>query len=218
ECWPLDQAHRKVLEATSLRVVTSGRNITLRQKKEPVQMQRSVVSTQENITGTVTDAQSGETLPGVNILVKGTTTGASTDQNGSFELTAPSLQDTLVVTYIGYQRQEVAIDGRTEIDIQLTPEAIMGEEMVVVGYTQQQQEEVTGSVDQITSEDMTRRPMTNINQGLQGISPNVNINLQSGKPFESPSINIRGATSVGQGGDALVLIDGVEIGRASCRE
>src|SRR5699024_7528168 len=69
---PLDQALRKVLEGTSLRVVTSGRNITLRQKKEPVQMQRSVVSTQENITGTVTDAQSGETLPGVNILVKGT--------------------------------------------------------------------------------------------------------------------------------------------------
>src|SRR5699024_2744412 len=81
---------------------------------------------QETITGTVMDAQSGETLPGVNILVKGTSTGASTDGNGAYELTVESLQDTLVVSYIGYQRQEIPISGRTEIDIQLTPEAIMG--------------------------------------------------------------------------------------------
>src|SRR5699024_3641447 len=72
---------------------------------------------QETISGTVTDAQSGETLPGVNILVKGTTTGASTDANGTYELTVESLQDTLVFSYIGYQRQEVPINGRNTVNI-----------------------------------------------------------------------------------------------------
>src|SRR5699024_64181 len=108
---------------------------------EKASEERNVVI-QETITGTITDAQSGETLPGVNILVKGTTTGTSTDTDGSFELEVPSLQDTLVVTYVGYQRQEVPINGETEINIQLTPEAILGEEMVVVGYGTQQVKDV----------------------------------------------------------------------------
>src|SRR5699024_1860541 len=86
---------------------------------------------QETITGTVTDASSGESLPGVNILVKGTSTGASTDANGEYELTVENLQDTLVVSYIGYQTQEVLINGRTTIDMVLQPQAIAGEELVV---------------------------------------------------------------------------------------
>src|SRR5699024_1489027 len=112
------------------------------------------VMQQEVISGTVTDAQSGETLPGVNILVKGTSTGASTDQGGHFELTVPSLQDTLVVTYIGYQRLEVPVSGRTEIDIQLAPKAIMGEEMVVVGYGTQRRSDLTGSISSVSSEEI----------------------------------------------------------------
>src|SRR5699024_3725926 len=107
-------------------------------KRATAKMQRPLVNIQETINGTVSDGQSGETLPGVNILVKGTTTGASTDQNGDFELTVPSLQDTLVVSFIGYQTKEVPIDGRTEIDVALQPQAIAGEEMVVVGYGTQE--------------------------------------------------------------------------------
>src|SRR5699024_10081932 len=103
---------------------------------------------QETINGTLSDAQTGETLPGVNILVKGTTTGTSADAEGQFELTVPSLQDTLVASYIGYQTKDVAIGGQTELDIQLTPEAIMGEEMVVVGYGTQKEVNLTGSVSQ----------------------------------------------------------------------
>src|SRR5699024_9655190 len=75
------------------------------------------------VKGTVVEVETEEPLPGVNILVKGTTIGVSTDASGNFELAAPSLKDTLVATYIGYQRQEVPINGRTKVNIQLTSEA-----------------------------------------------------------------------------------------------
>src|SRR5690625_3147700 len=104
---------------------------------------------QETINGVVTDAELGETLPGVNVMIKGTTTGTSTDSEGSFELEVPSLQDTLVVTFVGYQSREVPINGRMEINIELTPQAIMGEEMVVVGYGTAMRKDVTGSIGSI---------------------------------------------------------------------
>src|SRR5690625_7821870 len=85
----------------------------------------------------------------------------------------------------------------------------MLDDVVVVGYGTQRRVNLTGSVDQVTSADLERRPMQNLTQGLQGMMPNVNIDLGQGKPIESPSINIRGVTSIGQAGKALVLIDGV---------
>ncbi|HLR30934.1 MAG TPA: TonB-dependent receptor [Fodinibius sp.] len=165
---------------------------------------------QETITGTVVDSSTNETLPGVNIAVKGTTTGTSTDSEGAYELTVESLQDTLIFSFVGYQSQEVPINGRSVIDIALQSQAIAGEELVVVGYGTQRRINLTGAVDQVTSEDLENRPITNITQGLQGAMPNVNINMIEGKPIHSPQINIRGTTSIGQGGSALVLIDGVE--------
>src|SRR5690625_2833874 len=122
----------------------SGKTILL--KKWPELKERQSKQIQEQVGGQVTDAETGETLPGVNILVKGTTIGSSTDQDGNFELTVPSLEDTLVVSFIGYQTEEVPISGRSKIDIRLIPGAIMGEEMVVVGYGTQRAEEVTGSI------------------------------------------------------------------------
>ena len=169
---------------------------------------------QETINGTVSDAQTGETLPGVNILVKGTTTGTSADAEGQFELTVPSLQDTLVASYIGYQTKDVAIGGQTELDIQLTPEAIMGEEMVVVGYGTQKEVNLTGSVSQITSEAIENKPVANVGQALQGTIPNLNIDFANGSPNTEPSFNIRGATSFSTdgftSGGPLILVDGVE--------
>src|SRR5690625_4191421 len=117
-------------------------------KHEPLQ----AAQVQEEINGTVTDGQSGETLPGVNVMVEGTTTGTSTDSEGSFELTVESLQDTLVFSFVGYQTQEVPIQGRTEIDAALQPQAIAGEELVVVGYGTQKEINLTGAIDVISSD------------------------------------------------------------------
>src|SRR5699024_8638494 len=203
----LYEALWKVLEDTGLRFALSQNKQLVLLK---MQQEKKQVQSQEAITGTVTDTETGERIPGANILVKGTSTGASTDADGNFELTVESLQDTLVVSFIGYQTKEVPINGRTEVNIQLTPEAIMGEEMVVVGYSTQRKENITGSVEQVSPESISDRPITNVSQGLQGVAANVNINRSSGSPFQSPAINIRGATSIGQGGQALFLVDGVE--------
>jgi TonB-linked SusC/RagA family outer membrane protein len=165
---------------------------------------------QETVSGTVTDAQTGETLPGVNILVKGTSSGTATDNKGHYSLSVPSLQDTLRFSFIGYQTKMVAINGRTRVDVELEPEVFSGQQLVIIGYTQKKEQDITGAVTNIPSKKIASRPMTNLNQGLQGIAPNVNINIDDGKPFRSPTINIRGETSIGQGGNALVLIDGVE--------
>lgn len=197
----------KVLEDTGLRFAVSPKGqLVLMKKNEKPTFERI----QETITGTVTDAQMGETLPGVNILVKGTSTGASTDGNGNYELTAPSLQDTLVFTYIGYQEQEVPINGRTEIDIAMQPEAIAGDELVVVGYGTQERQDVTGSVSQVSSEALESRPATNMTSLLQGKSPGVTITQSSGQPGqEDHSILIRGVGTMNNA-QPMVIIDGVE--------
>ncbi|HLR31397.1 MAG TPA: carboxypeptidase-like regulatory domain-containing protein, partial [Fodinibius sp.] len=106
------------------------------------------------ISGTVTDSLSEETLPGVNVMVKGTTTGTSTDTDGNFELTVPSLQDTLVVSFVGYETRNVPINGRTDIDIVIRTQAIAGEELVVVGYGTQEKGSITGSISSVGADDL----------------------------------------------------------------
>src|SRR5699024_71438 len=159
--------------------------------------------------GHVTDAETGESIPGANILVKGTTTGVSTDQDGNFELEAPSLQDTLVVTFIGYQRKEVPINGRTDLNVELVPEAIMGEEMVVVGYGQQERRDITSSISSISSEDFENEPAHQIAQSLQGKISGVQIMENSGNPGSDFMMRIRGVGSVNdRSTQPLYVVDG----------
>src|SRR5699024_5336709 len=137
------------------------------------------VAPMDLVSGTVTDGQNGETLPGVNIMVKGTTIGTSTDQNGNYELDVPSYQDTLVVSFVGYQRQEVPINGRQEVNIVLQAQAIAGEELVVIGYGTQQKSNLTGSVDDISGDELINRSDASVGDLLNGISPNLNISMSS---------------------------------------
>lgn len=166
---------------------------------------------QEEISGTVTDAQSGEALPGVNILIKGTATGTSTDINGEYELIVSSPQDTLVFSYIGYQTQEVPIDRRTGIDIALKPEVISREdEIVVVGYGEQEAVSVTGSISSIEAEDIQHVPTTSISHTLGGRLPGIVTRQSSGEPgYDNAQVLIRGlGTWVNR--DPLILVDGVQ--------
>jgi TonB-linked SusC/RagA family outer membrane protein len=168
--------------------------------------------TDEQISGTVTDATSGETLPGVNILVMGTSTGTSTDTEGYFELTVPSLQDTLVMSFIGYQTREVPINGRTELNIQLIQETVTGDEVVVVGYGTQRKENLTGSVKQVGGSELDVQPSPLASATLMGKAAGVTVIQNSGQPGRNPgNIRIRGIGTLGGGSknDPLVLIDGV---------
>lgn len=168
------------------------------------------------VEGQVTDAETGEALPGVNVVVEGSeeatgsTVGTQTDQLGRYNIDVPEDLNTLRFTYVGYEPTVIQVGDQTEVDVEMVPTVESLEDVVVVGYGEQERENVTGAVSQITSEELDDRPIQNVTQGLQGKIANVNIDLLSGKPIESPSINIRGATSIGAGGNALVLIDGVE--------
>ncbi|MDZ7689960.1 MAG: SusC/RagA family TonB-linked outer membrane protein [Balneolaceae bacterium] len=164
----------------------------------------------EVVSGTVTDASSGDPMPGVNVLVKGTTSGTSTDAQGSFELSVPSLQDTLVFSFIGYETGQMPINGRTNLDVALQPQAIEGEELVVTGYGIQKKSDVTGSIGMVSSEDLEEQQSAfNALQGLRGKVAGVNIFTNSGAPTGSNRVVIRGTGSINAGIEPLYVVDGV---------
>lgn len=161
------------------------------------------------IRGQVRDSATGQPLAGVTIKVKGGTTGTVTDAEGNFSLEVP-VGSVLEISYLGYEAKEIATAGRVSFNITLAATATGLNQLVVVGYGTQKKANLTGAVDQVGSEVFDNRPMPNVTQGLQGVIPNLNISLADGKPDRSASYQIRGVTSIGQGGSALVLIDGVE--------
>ncbi|MCU0362444.1 MAG: TonB-dependent receptor [Bacteroidales bacterium] len=161
------------------------------------------------ITGTVTDSQ-GAGLPGATVQVRGTNQGALTGTDGKYSIEVTSADVTLVFSFVGYTPKEMAAQGQTVVNVILSEDVKGLEEVVVVGYGTQKKLNLTAAVDQVTSERLENRPVANVTQGLQGVMPNLNIRVLDGKPIQAPSYNIRGTTSIGQGGSALVLIDGVE--------
>lgn len=164
----------------------------------------------ETVRGTVTDGSTGETLPGVNIIVKGTTTGTSSGTDGRYELTVPSLNDTLVFSFIGFQTQEIPIDGRTEINVAMVPETVEGEELVVVGYGTQKKESMVAAISTISSEEIVQTPTSNLNAGLSGKMPGLTIMMKDGElGRENIQTLIRGQATVNDA-QPLILVDGIE--------
>lgn len=201
----IDQILDQILTNTNLTYDVYERQVVIRRTlEEPLAMPQ-----QKEISGKVTDKQ-GAPLPGVTVLVKNTTVGTVSDVSGNFQLVLPPNAEILVFSFIGMQAQEIAIEDKEQFIVVMTENAIGLDEVVVVGYGTQKKANLTGAVDQVTSEVFENRTLTNLTQGLQGVMPNLNITLLDGRPNQAPAYNIRGATSIGQGGDALVLIDGVE--------
>lgn len=162
------------------------------------------------ITGTVTDTQSGETLPGVNITVKGTTIGTATDSEGVYSLNVPSLSDTLVFSFIGYQTQEVAIEGRSAINVILSMQAIIGSDVIVVGYGTQEKATQTGSISAVEGDNIEKVPTVNITNSLQGRLPGLVAVTPMGEPGNDDSIlRIRGVNTLGDN-SPLIVVDGIQ--------
>jgi TonB-linked SusC/RagA family outer membrane protein len=175
---------------------------------------RSLVLT-GNLSGVVTDATTRQPIAGASVSVAGTALGTITSADGRFLiLNVPAGSRTVRVRMIGYagvERSVEVVTGQgTTVNFEITPEAVALAEVVAVGYGTQRREHLTGAVDRVGGEMLENRSIANVTQGLQGMIPNVNIPLLDGKPIQSPQINVRGTTSIGQGGSALVLIDGVE--------
>ncbi|MEJ0055685.1 MAG: SusC/RagA family TonB-linked outer membrane protein [Bacteroidota bacterium] len=159
------------------------------------------------ITGKVTDSGSGTPLPGVNVVVKGTTSGTITDGEGAYALEAPS-DATLLFSSIGYTSIEVAIGGRSVIDLQLQEDVKALDEIVVVGYGTQEKKNLVGAVASISSERIGGRPVASAEQALVGLTPGLNVAQPGASPGDLATINIRGIGSISAGYSPLFVIDG----------
>jgi TonB-dependent starch-binding outer membrane protein SusC len=169
------------------------------------------ISQAQSVSGVVTDAESGITIPGVNIIVQGTNIGTATDVNGQYELSVPSLNETLIVSFVGYLTQEIEINGRTTIDIELRTQALLGDELVVIGYGTQRRAELTGSIGSVSERDFNRGHLNSPEELMQGKISGVNITTVSGQPGSPQSVIIRGPGTIRAGSGPLYVIDGVAI-------
>lgn len=163
------------------------------------------------VQGKVVD-EKGQPLPGVSIKVKGTTTGTSTNKEGSFTLLVSDEDATLVFTSIGFVSQEVAINGQKQLNVVMREDLAKLEEVVVVGYGTQKKVNLTGAIDVVSGEQLANRPAANVSTLLQGLSPNLNISLNSfgGEPGATQSWQLRGVGSLSGNSAPLILVDGVE--------
>lgn len=163
------------------------------------------------MSGTVTSADDGFGLPGVNVIVKGTTNGTVTDFDGKYSINVQDPDATLVFSYIGFTTQEIPINGQSEINATMTEDATALEEVVLVGYGTQIRRQVTGAVQTIDAQELADIPVSQVTQKIQGRLAGVQINQTTGKPGQGMSVRIRGQLSVSGGSDPLYVIDGFPI-------
>ncbi len=163
---------------------------------------------QQTISGTVTSAGSGEPLTGATVLIKGTTQGAFTDQEGNYSVQANS-DDVLVVSYIGYLRIEVPVEGRSSVDIELEPSEKTLDEVVVTGYGTQKAKEVTSAISSVKAEDFNRGNVNDPVQLVQGKVAGVTISKAGSDPNGGFNIRLRGLSTLGSNTQPLIIIDGV---------
>lgn len=171
-------------------------------KKETPQQERT-------ITGVITDAETGETLPGVSVLIKGTLTGTITNMNGQYTLNVKDPSDVLVFSFVGYMTREVNVGDKSTIDLALSTQITALDEIIVVGYGTQLKGQITGSVGTVSSDQLERRSISSITQALQGQLQGLRITQYSGQPGNlNLDINIRGISTF-TSNPVLTIVDGV---------
>jgi TonB-linked SusC/RagA family outer membrane protein len=203
----LRQALWEILEDTDLQYAISSNRLLVLLKKRKAELYDTNPLFEDTVSGSVFDSETQEALPGVNIVVKGTSTGTTTDLDGNYQLSVNSLQDTLVFSFIGYQQQEIPINDRTEIDVALRQQAVAGEELIVTGYMQERKADVTGSISVVEADDIEYNQFSNFAKALQSRVPGMSISTD-GDPGGGASVRIRGVTSV-NGSPPLIVIDGM---------
>ncbi|HEX3009533.1 MAG TPA: TonB-dependent receptor [Bacteroidales bacterium] len=167
---------------------------------------------QLSVTGTVRDASTGDPVPGVNIVVEGTTLGMVTDTDGKYTINVPSADAVLLFSYIGYVSQKVSVNGQSALDISLAPDIQNLEEVVVVGYGVVKKRDLTGSVSSLKSTEITKVATNNAMQSMQGRVAGLDISKQSGESGSGINIDLRGNRSINASNNPLILVDGLEYG------
>jgi TonB-linked SusC/RagA family outer membrane protein len=164
---------------------------------------------QQKITGKVTDASTGEALPGVNIVIQGSKVGTTTDINGQYSISIENANVTLVFSFMGYVSQNVSVSGKSVIEVSLVPDIQKLDEIVVVGYGTQRRKDVTGSIASMSSEKIRENASSSLSQSLQGRIAGVEMTQTSSRPGADMEIRIRGARSLTASNDPLVVLDGI---------
>ncbi len=164
-----------------------------------------------SVTGQVLDAVTGEGLPGVTVLVKNTTVGASTDPDGRFLLSVPDGSEaSLTVSSIGYLTQTITVGSQTDLKIRLAPDRKALDEVVVIGYGQVKKSDVTGAIVSVKEADLKKVPVANVMESLQGRLPGVDIVSAGGQAGAPVNITVRGNRSINASNGPLFVVDGVQ--------
>ncbi len=165
---------------------------------------------QTTLIGTVTEQSTSIPLPGVNVVIKGTSTGTSTDFDGNYKIEAKN-GDIIVFSYLGYQQQEITYAGQAKLDVSLSEDAALLDEIVIIGYGSVKKEDLTGAVDVISSKEFNQGAVVSPDQLLQGKAAGVRITSAGGQPDAAPNIRIRGGSSLSGNNSPLIVIDGVPL-------
>ena len=168
----------------------------------------SVSATAQNITvkGTVKDAQTGDPVPAAAVMVSGSTTGVVTDLDGSYSIAVAS-DGTLVFSSIGYETMQVVVQGKKTIDIELTPSAEFLDETLVVAYGTAKKSSYSGSATMVRAEELAMKPVSSVEQALQGKVAGLQVSTASGQPGASTSFRIRGTGTLNASAEPLYVID-----------
>ena len=163
------------------------------------------------ISGTVTHAGTGEPLIGVNVILKGTSKGVSTDLDGNYTITLLPADAVLSFTFLGFESKEVMVNAHTSIDVALTPVTSELDELVIVGYGKKKKRNLTGSIASVGSEEIEKTNQQDAVSILQGRAAGVQVTSNSGAPGGAMTIRVRGNSSLNSGNDPLYVVDGVPI-------
>ncbi|UCH13756.1 MAG: TonB-dependent receptor plug domain-containing protein, partial [Bacteroidales bacterium] len=164
---------------------------------------------QKTITGTVVGSEK-EPLPGVTVIIKGTSQGTITDTDGKYSIEAGE-EDVLVFSFVGYLTEEADVGSKTVIDLAMVEDLIGIEEVVVVGYGTVRKSDITGALSSVSSEQIRELPVQNMNQALQGRAAGVDVFSNNFRPGEAPKIRIRGNRSITADNDPLYIVDGIPV-------
>ena len=166
---------------------------------------------QSTVSGIVTERDTGMPIPGANIVIKGTTTGTTTNFDGEYTLEGVNLDDVIVVSYVGFAPQEIPYTGQETINVQLAPDTAILEEVVLIGYGSTRRQDATGAVQQISTEDFNKGAIVSPEQLIAGKSAGVRITSGNGAPGGGAQIRIRGGSSLSANNDPLIVVDGLPL-------
>ena len=202
----IDQVLQKLFEGTGTGFKVVNRQILL----FPLNSAGSLSQQGNNISGRVTDS-SGSPLPGVSIVVKGTTQGTISDANGNYSLSNVPGNSTLQFSFVGMKSQEVSVSGKTTINVALDEDAIGIEEVVAIGYGTMKKSDITGSVSSVSNENLEAVPVYNMEQALKAGASGVRVTQNSGNPGGRIEVRIRGGNSMIGDNQPLYVVDGFPV-------